>query len=151
MATKTLSNGAIYDIDQGRIVQGAAITSSQASALARRRWDKQRQAAADGVVQAIRDAGLLPAIDDPDVGAWAVIHAKLTTLLLDTDNPRGAADLARFLGRSTDWLKDREEQPAVSLRLSQDAADRLADILQAVAERRQALAPADGQGGTDEG
>lgn len=110
----TLANGVVKDVATGRIVAnpggGAnAITPANASALARRRWDKQRRAFADGVIETIRDTGQMPPTDDYDAGAMQVIGSKAMQVLLDTDNARGFSELMKSITHTADWIPDRQQ------------------------------------------
>ena len=130
---------AIVRDEKGRFMPGTEppnkITNpTQAHALARARWDKQREAWAAGIVQAIDDTGMLPPGDDHDAGAWQVIANKATTLLLDSDNARGFAELARLVGRNAGYTAD-DSRPAGAdnaLLVSDDTAARILDLIERV-------------------
>jgi hypothetical protein len=87
--TKTLANGAVYDLDQKRIVANpgggtAAITQANASALARMRWEKYRRA---GVREIVEEAKSINPAVMTSADAYGLLLANQYTKLLDSDKP----------------------------------------------------------------
>ena len=106
---KVLKNGAVYH--NGRIVKGA--NTAQASTLARTRWDKAAAASRAALRDAVNDSGVITArADRTSVQAWGVIVGRAAEVLLNTDNARGFADLARFVGHATGYLPTAKEETA---------------------------------------
>ena len=93
----TLENGALFDKEGGRIVAGAPMDSAQASALARIRWDKRRQAVARGMALA----------SDRFQHEYDAIEAIAThqTVLATTRMGRESTEAAKFLLRAGDFLE----------------------------------------------
>jgi hypothetical protein len=74
-----------------------AFTSQNAAAMARRRWEKYREAAADAVTKQLGKA--VPDITTPEQ-AWGVMNARLAVQIMKSDKPRGdhLTDLGRNMG-----------------------------------------------------
>src|SRR5690554_8224916 len=87
--TKVLANGAVYDLDKKRIVANPGggtmgITQENASALARKRWEKVRRKVAEKLVEegkAIDFSVRTPA------DALALLAGRQYTVLMDSDKP----------------------------------------------------------------
>jgi hypothetical protein len=109
-----LSNGAITD-DRGRIIANppggpttAVRTTSQAVALARRRYDLAAQRAREAMQAEVAASGRIDAnLANTPTRAWGQIVGHMAELAMATDSARGAADLAAFVGRATQMLPDR--------------------------------------------
>lgn len=119
--TRILSNGAVQDMETGKITAMKA-DSEQYRAMARARWDAAKRAAADGLLEGVNQSGVLPCVKDHPVAAWGAIVGRGAELLMNTDNARGYAELARFVGQAADMLPDRNT-----------AADAGADVARSVA------------------
>ena len=104
----TFDNGAQYDRTQGQIVKGANLNRAQASALARARWDKAAAAARQGMALAVSNHATIDVRKQP-AKAWGMVVEHLTDVLLATNSARGAADLAAFVGKSSDMLPDKRQ------------------------------------------
>ena len=63
-----------------------SFTSDNASAMARRRWEKFREAAADAVTKEL--GSIAPNAVTPEA-AWGVLNARLALQIMDSDKPRG--------------------------------------------------------------
>lgn len=107
----------------GQSGNGSAVITSpaQASAMARTRWDKAKRAAADGMLQGVMQSGVMVNPVDHPVAAWGAIVGRGAELLMNTDNARGYADLARFVGQAADMLPGKE------------AGDQAGDVVRSVA------------------
>ena len=97
--TKTLKNGAVYDLDKKQIVANpgggtAAITQATASALAKLRWEKYRRAAVREIVEEAKSIN--PAVMT-SADAYGILLASQYTKLLDSDKPN--IDHAEKLGK----------------------------------------------------
>jgi hypothetical protein len=143
------SNGALADPVTGKIV-GADVggnstwiqkgNSEQATALARRRWDKAREAFANGMVQQMVDTGLMPNISDLDAGAMQVLGDKTAQMLLDADNARGYSELLQTAIKTAGWAPTQADRDAPApgiVRLDVDA-NTLLDMLRTVRAEAEA-------------
>jgi hypothetical protein len=74
-----------------------SFTSANAADMARRRWEKYREAAADAVAEEM--GTIVPGVTTPE-SAWGVLNARLATQIMDSDKPRGGdlTDLGRNMG-----------------------------------------------------
>jgi hypothetical protein len=109
------ANGIMVRDERGRFLPGTMpenrISSPEhASTLARHRWDKQQRAFADGINEAIRSTGMMPAIDDQDAASMHVIGNKTATLLLDAENARGYSELLGKAVQLAGWAPDNKQQ-----------------------------------------
>ena len=114
--TRTLANGAIYDMDRHRIVANpgggrGAITKQNAAQMAEIRRQRKQEA----IAKAANDAVLR---DDWRVGygEYAYVAAIADTAMVKAttpDDPK-AIDAARFLLQETGLAEPRAAQPAVS-------------------------------------
>lgn len=108
---KILKNGTVYDNIRKRFVtapapEHAPITSSNAQAVARGRWERSRDAFARGVSE-----GMTGREDVPEQ-AWQHVGKKAAELLKGATSARGFADLARFAGEAAGFVplaRGREE------------------------------------------
>ncbi len=135
---RILSNGAHQDIETGKIVAMKA-DSVQYRAMARARWDAAKEAAADGVLAGVNSSGVLPSPVDHPVAAWGAIVGRGAELLMNTDNARGYAELARFVGQAADMLPDKQQQdqPGSAVFTATIPLDQLAVMLDAVRQERE--------------
>jgi hypothetical protein len=104
--TRTLANGAIYDMEKGRIV--AMPNTAQASTLARARWDKHRERARSVLAATVGD--LLPDVVDPlepDAGTL-VLLARTAQQVMDSQLPRPEA--VDMLMQSAGAVPDKRER-----------------------------------------
>ena len=96
--TKILANGAVYDLDKGRIVANpgggtSAITQANASALATLRWQQAREQAAEaGQIGLARNS-----TDGKWTSALANIAEKQAELAMDPDAGRASTEAARYV------------------------------------------------------
>lgn len=143
--TRMLSNGALIDTKTGKFVSGGKVTTaisdtSQAVALARKRWDKARESFAAGIAAELRDTGMLPAVDDQDAASMYVLGSKSTSLLMAAENARGYSDLLQVVTKTAGWTPshtDGAEQPGIHLDISPAAVGALLTALQRVRDRQQ--------------
>ena len=124
--------------DKGRFKKGAnglgrPITSQNAAALARKRWENYRLAALRRVVEEAKSI-------DPDIstsaGAYGLLMAKQYTALIDSDKPRmdDVEKFAQLLGgapRSAD-LHTKEEDISSAADLVRELAAFAANLVQTV-------------------
>lgn len=101
---RVLPNGAIYSMDTHKIIANPGggnkgITHENASALASKRWEIHRDAATEGIVQAIVESGLLPDKDRYSHKAWQAIINRMTVLLLSSTDQAKAARLLLALSK----------------------------------------------------
>ena len=108
---RMLKNGTVQDKTTGRFMsppapEHAPITPSNAQAVARKRWERSREAFAAGVAK-----GMVGREDAP-TEAWGAIGTKAAELLNKATSARGFADLARFTGEAGGFVpmaRGREE------------------------------------------
>lgn len=81
---------------------GMIESPSQASALAARRWELYREAAADAVQRA--SAATTP------MAGWGVIVERQAKLAQDTEKGRGSTEAARFVGSALGLLGEGRRQ-----------------------------------------
>jgi len=104
---RTLKNGAVYDMDKKRIVANpgggsAALTKASASALAHKRWDMAREAAAAGLVR-------LSPSNKTEYDAWANVNENMGRIATDYQS-NAAVKAAEFVGRAAGLLPTRTQQ-----------------------------------------
>ena len=93
---KVLANGAVYDLDAGRIVAMApgggstGITQANTGEMARLRAEKYRRSAAAGL------ARIHPS--NTPIAAWSYIVEKQSELATMIDKGRSSTEAARFVG-----------------------------------------------------
>ena len=102
--TKVLKNGAVYDLDKGRIVANpgggtTAITQANATELINSRWERYRNSAVEGLAAA-------GAVNNR-VDAWAWIVEKQAGLAADVEKGRSSTEAARFVGSAVGAMPDR--------------------------------------------
>lgn len=111
---KIFKNGTVYDMDAKRIIvapspEHAPINSSNAKAIAQKRWDTAREAFAEGMAVGMGKKA--------PTDAWGAIGRKAAELLNETKSVRGFADLARFTGEASGAIpmargrEEMQEQP----------------------------------------
>jgi hypothetical protein len=92
--TKTLENGAVYDLDAGRIVKAPTRPPFSDPEFARdvtlARWKRNREAFIEGAAKALN-------VPTNDADVIRAIAEKVAANLRDSKNSRGTAELARFL------------------------------------------------------
>lgn len=134
---RTLSNGAIYDMEVKRIVANpgggtAAITSETASAMQARRLELKRERVAAGANAAVQDGGRFDGRDLDFVEAIAEIQAVKA---LNPDDPK-STDAARFIFQEA-GLSEKTAQA--------QAQDALPEAVRLLAGFAAALREADGR------
>lgn len=142
--------GTIIRDDKGRfapgtLAPGTITTPAQASALARTRWDRAKEAAAAGLLQGVKDSGVVKL--DPrahPVDAWGTIIAHNTAVIMRSDDSRGLAELTRQVGQAADMIPDNrqaQETPGLtaSIHVPIDQLAPLLDALRQERERRECL------------
>ena len=94
MATKVLSNGAVYDLEAKRIVSGAVLTSDGARQLVAHRTERKRAVIAQAALDAVeRDDYRAQYGGDAWIAAIAEAQMRKATT---PDDPK-STDAARFL------------------------------------------------------
>jgi hypothetical protein len=135
---RTLANGAVYDMTTKRIVSNPgggtkAISQANASAMAKKRWQKYRQSAAKGILK--EAIAIDPSVKTP-ADAWQLVTGKQYVALMDSDKPR-ADDLYR-IGQIVGALPlagelaagQAQAQAGVTVTMSADTArDMIASLL----------------------
>jgi hypothetical protein len=109
-----------------------AITSENAADMARRRWQKYREAAADAVTEEM--GSIVPGITTPEQ-AWGVLNARLASQIMDSDKPRG--DDLMQLGRNMGAMPNAYERTEMENQPS--GADMASAAMQLAAILRDAL------------
>lgn len=118
-------------------IEQYAITKENAAEMARKRWRKYQEAAADAVLDEV--GSIAPGITTPEQ-AWGVLNARLAVQILESEKPRGD-DLA-VLGRNMGAIpnaherNEMENSPAGSLAGAGEALTAILGIL------RDAMQPA---------
>lgn len=144
---KILKNGTVYDTIRKRFVtapapEHAPITTSNAQALSRKRWDASREAFAAGV-----SLGMTGRDDVPEQ-AWQRVGEKAAELLYKANSARGFADLARFTGEAAGFVpmaRGREEMQEQGTNEQPLTVILIAQFIQALVpdERRPVVVDAD--------
>jgi hypothetical protein len=137
--TKVLANGAVYDLDKGRIVSSVnvtnKITKENAAELSRKRHEANRRAVVRRIVGEAQSI-------DPDVqtpaDAYGLLMANQYTKLLDSEKP--AVDQAEKLGKIMTGMdtqnSQRENAPAQPGTVTM-AADTLVEIMQRLEDEKR--------------
>jgi hypothetical protein len=146
---KTLKNGAVYSLDEKRIVANpgggtAAITQANASAMARARWEKYRRAAVREIVDEAKSIN--PAVMT-SADAYGMLMANHYNKLMDSQKP--AIDQVEKLGKMLTGMdveiSQRENTHVApgSIVADPDALHRLLELIeqdkQAAVERARAI------------
>src|SRR5688572_17213268 len=111
--TKTLANGAIYDMDKKRIVSNpnggtTAITSSNARAMQARKYELAQEKIRERVLAEVRSISDVPLGVAED--AYAFVVAKQTVALIDSDKPR--FDDVEKLGQLMGTVERKQDKTA---------------------------------------
>jgi hypothetical protein len=115
-------------------IEQYAITKENAAEMAKRRWEKYREAAADAVVEEM--GAILPGISTPEQ-AWGVLNARLASQIMDSNKPRG--DDLMQLGRNMGAIPNAHERSEME---NQSAPVGLASAVSELAAiLRAAIAP----------
>ena len=132
---RVLANGAITNAS-GKIVAMQKGNTEHSRAMAARRWDKARAAAAAAMAAKVQelDPSHVNVCHTP-VSAWGALVGHAAGLVLQSDNPRGVADLGRFVGSATGMLAERGAEQAAGVQVT--ATIPAGDLLQLVAALRQ--------------
>jgi hypothetical protein len=129
--TKVLANGAVYDLDRGRIVANPgggthAITSVDAREKVRKRWENYRKASARGILK--EAMAIDPSVETP-ADAYALVVGKQYLALVDSDKPK--LDDVYKLGQIIGALPNsHEKQPDSAVQAVQAVGDVVRDIAQ---------------------
>jgi hypothetical protein len=133
--TKTLKNGAVYNLDDKRIVANpgggsTAITQANASALAKKRWENYRRAAVKAIID---EAKSIDTEASTGAAAFGLVAAKQFTTLMDSDKP--AIDQLEKLGKIMTGLtgenSQRDHTPPGAISGSPQALAELVTLLEA--------------------
>jgi hypothetical protein len=139
---KTLSNGAVYDLEQKRIVSGAVLTSAEASALRAKRTEKRRQ-----VIKQAANAAVQRADFHAAYGEDAYIAAIIETAMLKAttpDDPK-AIEAGRFILTEAGETDKQTAESAVSIDDMRGLLRDIAAVARAVQSARQPAGQAAGQ------
>jgi len=99
---RTLKNGAIYDLEAGRIAANppggttTAITQANAAAMATSRWDKVYKAARHGMRTASGSPSSLRALSN-------MVEAQYK-LAVDTEKGRASTEAARYVAQQAGYM-----------------------------------------------
>ena len=148
--TKVLKNGAVYDLDKGRIVANPgggshAITSERAIEFAQLRIDRKRQAIAQAANEAVESGDLRARFGDM---AFVADIARVAMMKATTPDDPKAIDAARFLLQEA-GISDKQGQAVEqgqTLGAMADIITRLADfasVLVPITINNQYLSSAD--------
>jgi hypothetical protein len=141
---KTLKNGAVYSLDEKRIVKAPVMSSEAASALARRRWEKVRRKAAQRI---LGEAKSIDVEVRTPADALALLYAKQYTTIMDSDKPviEQVEKLTRIVTGNDASQSQRANvsAPPGSIVADPDALHRLLELIeqdkQAAVERARAI------------
>jgi hypothetical protein len=137
---KTLKNGAVYSLDEKRIVANpgggtAAITQANASAMARARWEKYRRAAVREIVDEAKSIN--PAVMT-SADAYGMLMANHYNKLMDSQKP--AIDQVEKLGKmltGMDVENSQRENTQAQPGTVTMAADTLVEIMQRLEDEKR--------------
>lgn len=131
--TKVLKNGAIYDLDKGRIVSSKAvttkITSENSAEYLSKRLEKKRDAIMRGANAVVAEGGKF---DGTDLDFVEAVAEAAAIKALNPDDPK-QIDAARFLLTEAGLSEQQQKQQP-------DAGSTVADIMRQVAAVAGALA-----------
>lgn len=131
--TKTLANGAVYDLDKKRIVSGALLTSDKAKELVQVRIERKRERIIAGANAALGKSQDWEAPQDMDfVEAIAEVAAMKA---LNPDDPK-SIEAAKFLLQEAglsfgNSQRENEPAPPGAVSMAPDTLVRLAAALEA--------------------
>lgn len=129
---KTLSNGAIYDMEKKRITSGAVLTSADAAQMASRKQELKRQRIEAGAQAAVMDK--MPDAFTGDDGDWIeAVAQQVAYKALDKLDPK-QVDAARFLFTEAGLSEAKQQHTS--------PAEQVTDILRQVAGIAASLAHA---------
>ncbi len=111
---KTLSNGAVYDMESKRIVKGAALSSAEAASLASQRASRRQEIARMAANKAVERADYASAYGDMAYMA-AIIEAAMLKATTPEDNK--SIEAAKFIVSMTG-----DSEPAPMAASSEPAA-----------------------------
>lgn len=140
--TKVLKNGAVYDLDKGRIVgvkpelavKNTQITSENSSELRRKRQEKQQEALRARILDVTRKHSDLPLADTAEAVAEAGAFLWDEIVLGEDIYPRDRLEAWERLGRHAGILVDKADRDTAP------AAEAVTDILREVASIAASLA-----------
>jgi hypothetical protein len=103
-----------------RLAESNLITKENASAMVRKRWDKAREAAAQGMMEAVNEkvkeldeTGKVSLFKTPPEAVKEVVkHA--TRIYLNSKSPKGMSDLGAFLMKSTGMNREKEDETGLT-------------------------------------
>ena len=131
--TKTLANGAVYDMDAKRIVANpgggtTAITQANTSEM-RQRWTEKKLAA-----QLAASEGIARTAGKADLEAWGDLAGKMWQRGMDTDDSRGV-EAVRMLGQMTGYIVDSRHDSdsggsGLQINVSETGLQRLIGLLE---------------------
>lgn len=119
MNTKTLSNGAVYDLDKKKIVSGAMLTSDTARDMVRAREEKRIRLYNEGAKRAVLDPQLIR-----DFGDDAHIVERgmtLQTIASTPDAGKAAVMAAQHLDKAQGLVADKVDADSQAPDLVQSA------------------------------
>ena len=134
---KVLANGAVYDLEQKRIVRGAALDSATASALASRKAEKRRE-----IARAAANAAVERADYHASYGDLAFVAAIIQTAMMKAQTPDDpkAIEAARFVMLETGESEKLQSDAAVPVSEMRGLLRDIAEVARSIAAAQQ---PAD--------
>ena len=113
---RVLDGGAVYDMEQKHIVthmhngEGKyQITPDKGRQMRERQKEMAQQRAAEAIDEAAIEEGKIPKTAAPGEG-WKGVVKKVTKTLFTSENLRGQAEAARFLGQAAGYYNTPEEE-----------------------------------------
>lgn len=122
---------------KGQTPKGAHVIGADASALAKKRWDKYYENARQGVIEGVQDylKTIENGLDTVNIprefnSARRIIMRHAVKVLLGTTQAKGVADLSRYIDHATGVDKEEQEKTGEHERrtLSVDEAMKLIDF-----------------------
>ena len=130
---KQLKNGAIYGMEEGRIVANpgggtGAITQANSNEM-RQRWTEKKLAA-----QLAASEGIARTAGKADLEAWGDLAGKMWQRGMDTDDSRGV-EAVRMLGQMTGYIVDSRHDSdsgssGLQINVSETGLQRLIGLLE---------------------
>lgn len=126
-----LDNGTLFDVDAAAFTSGGnsetQITSANARSMAARRWEKARDAAADGMTASVVDVG-----GKTEWDAWREIVKTQAGLAMDPTQGKVAVMAAQFVGKAAGYEREKggdAQGDSVQLTVPVQVARRIIDEL----------------------
>jgi hypothetical protein len=141
MSDPTPRNSKGHWLEKPEAAKPYSITSENAAEMARKRWEKYREAAADAVVERIKTVA--PNATTPEA-AWGVLNARLAVQIMKSDKPRGRDldSLGQNIGaRPNDYERSEPEKNSgdAGIWVASTALTELLGILRDVIQPREII------------